>query len=217
MKYTARITLSLISVFVSSAEFFIESAINSYELIFNALMTILAWYVGGLVDKFVFLSQKDFLTKVYNRRFIDKRMPKMLKRAQRKNHPLCLFLIDVNNFKQLNDTYGHFVGDQVLEKVAKILLSYTNKKGIVARWGGDEFIIIAPYIDKSTAHEVSNQLKTVVDDWIDRKGFKEKEVSIGIAIGFAIFPNEAITFDKLLTASDKKMYMDKIYSKQIVK
>ncbi|TIH19207.1 sensor domain-containing diguanylate cyclase [Marinifilum sp. JC120] len=96
------------------------------------------------------MSQTDMLTGLYNRRKIDEILHHEFERFKRYKRPLSLILIDIDNFKKINDTYGHAVGDEVLIRFAEIILSSTRSLDSIGRWGGEEFIIVCP---ETTAHE----------------------------------------------------------------
>lgn len=92
-------------------------------------------------DKAKYFSEKDTLTGVYNRRFVEAIFPKLLAQVERKNEQLSLSIVDCNDFKPINDTYGHKIGDEVLITLSSLLAGEIRKSDIVARWGGDEFLI----------------------------------------------------------------------------
>lgn len=95
-------------------------------------------------DKLRELSSKDFLTNLLNRRAFLERLEQEMGRIRRKGDRFCLALIDIDDFKQINDTYGHEAGDKVLQNVSKTFVAFTRKQDIVARWGGEEFIFLLP-------------------------------------------------------------------------
>lgn len=212
MKYTGRITLLLISITASLSEHILGIESNSYEKLLDCLFAVIAWFVGGLYDKLTFLSNKDALTGNYNRRFIEKVIPRLLYKTKLKKEKLTVFIIDANNFKTLNDTYGHRTGDLVLKSLSSILMSNTRKKDMVARWGGDEFLIITLDTDKDSAQRLVERLNDAI---IREAGWAEStyKISLSVSIGFATFPEDASTFDELLSIADKNMYKIKYQNK----
>ncbi|TBL70904.1 GGDEF domain-containing protein [Paenibacillus thalictri] len=167
----------------------------------------ICWWMGGQYDKVKFYSEKDVLTGICNRRHVIQIFPKIIERIGKRDGILNLFLIDVDNFKKINDTYGHETGDKVLQYTSNILLSNTAKTDIVARWAGDEFLIISPYSDASsgdaTIHRIDHALK---------KLSAEMRFEVSVSIGVAMYPNDAKTLDALLHVADCNMY--EIKSKQ---
>lgn len=90
-------------------------------------------------------------------------LAKYSRRAKKKQHHIGIFVIDIDNFKQINDTYGHNRGDEVLQFISSILRSFTENEGIVIRWGGDEFVVIIPKfsqeIEQSLLHVIELETK----------------------------------------------------------
>lgn len=211
MKYTGRISLVALSLSVSLVEFVLGRDTNVSEFYFDFTFAVIAWYVGGLYDKSIFLSFNDSLTKVYNRRYADKVIPKLIRKAKIKQESVSVFSLDVNNFKSLNDTFGHQMGDRALKKLSHILLSNVRKEDMVFRWGGDEFLIVAPNTDKSFVNNLITQINHAVE--LEVKKFKNQDIKLGISIGYAEFPTDGQTFDEILSKADKKMYKVKITSK----
>ncbi|WP_081979036.1 GGDEF domain-containing protein [Heyndrickxia ginsengihumi] len=155
-------------------------------------------------------SEKDFLTSLYNRRFVDNFVPKILKKASSKTKKVSLLVIDVNHFKKLNDTFGHYKGDMALKKIAECLKKNIRSSDIVARWGGDEFLIIAPDMDKISAEAFSKEIERT---FFNEMGEEFKNI-IDLSIGQATFPDDAQTFDELLSLADNNMYTVK-YRKRL--
>ena len=110
------------------------------------------------------LAVTDCLTHIDNRRRLDKAMATENNRAKRFNRPYGIILIDIDHFKNVNDTYGHQVGDLVLVDIAKLLKRHTRKIDIVGRWGGEEFLIICPEIDKNSLLKLSENLRTSIEE-----------------------------------------------------
>lgn len=153
------------------------------------------------------LAYYDKLTGVANRTLFYKIAEKFLYSAKRQNSLLGLMFIDVDKFKRINDTYGHKVGDKVIIKVAQVLKKATRKNDIVARYGGDEFLILLNDI------ESIDDYKIVVSRIINSKNksiiFDGKEISISLSIGISFYPNSGDSIDELIVEADKSMYMAK--------
>lgn len=153
------------------------------------------------------LAYYDNLTGAANRTLFYEIAEKFLNNAKRKNNLLGLMFIDVDKFKSINDTYGHEAGDRVLLQVANILKEATRKNDIVARHGGDEFLILLPDVKSFKNFEViisrimSNKNKT-----IDYNG---NQVDLSFSIGASVYPYDGNSIDQLITAADKAMYAEK--------
>jgi diguanylate cyclase (GGDEF) domain len=153
------------------------------------------------------LAYYDHLTGVANRTLFYELAEKSLYHAERNNSILGLLFIDVNKFKSINDTYGHEAGDQVLVQVASILKKATRKNDVVARHGGDEFLILLQDIKTLKEHEI------VVSRILNSKGssvkYDEHEINISLSIGASFYPNDGNGIDQLIMAADRAMYVAK--------
>jgi diguanylate cyclase (GGDEF)-like protein len=153
------------------------------------------------------LAYYDKLTGVANRTLFYELADKFLHNAKRENKLLGLMFIDVDKFKGINDTYGHEIGDKVLIKVANILKEATRRNDIVARHGGDEFLILLPNIKSFHNYEVivsrifNNKNKSII--------FNGEEINVSLSIGIGFYPDAGDTIDKLIVAADKAMYIAK--------
>ena len=111
------------------------------------------------------LSQTDQLTKISNRRHLDTNLEKELKRANRFDSSLSLILVDIDFFKQINDSYGHQKGDEVLKVIAKILRRNSRDTDTVGRWGGEEFLLILSQSDIHQATDMADKLRCIISDY----------------------------------------------------
>ncbi|MBH3340617.1 histidine kinase N-terminal 7TM domain-containing diguanylate cyclase [Pseudomonas sp. UBA7530] len=149
----------------------------------------------------------DPLTGLYNRRYLDEFFDRELARAQRENLPLALALIDLDHFKQLNDEYGHLVGDDVLKSVAQHLLDNLRSTDAVFRIGGEEFLLILPGLNAQAAHarleSLRMQLASV--DHPTRMG----TMPVTLSAGIAVWPANGGQLDALLHAADIALYAAK--------
>lgn len=152
------------------------------------------------------LAMIDALTGLYNRRFAEQRLAAEVARSARKGHPLCIVLLDLNDFKFINDTYGHGVGDLVLQEFAASLSRAIRSGDLAVRMGGDEFLLILPECNLSQLRLVFDRLGQLEVSWQDRKIFMKysagwKEYTAG---------DEPET---MLAAADEALYANKRASK----
>jgi len=161
-----------------------------------------AWYyLGKIIKKYNQLSYKDPLTSLYNKRFFYEMLELNLRCAKRSNSRLGLLLIDIDNFKNLNDTYGHISGDRALCRIAEILQEEVRESDIVARWGGDEFAIILPNTDEEKAYTVAERLRVA----IERENIPHLTISVGI-----VSTTGDMLLDKLVCLADDALYKAKV-------
>ena len=131
---------------------------------------------GGLQEK----AYTDNLTGLYNRHFLQERLLVELGNAQRLRYPLCLAMLDIDHFKQINDTYGHLVGDSVLVKLAYLLKTNVRKGCVVARWGGEEFLVVFPRLELEAVAFTMGRFREKVYQTIEIEG-RCISVSVGVA------------------------------------
>src|SRR5208283_4418554 len=125
------------------------------------------------------LSTTDILTRTYNRLAFNDFLDAELQRAQRYKSGMSIIMFDVDHFKNVNDTYGHLVGDEVLKALVQVVQFSVRKVDILARWGGEEFMILVPESTAETAHELAERLRKEIES----HDFSTKEkitVSIGV-------------------------------------
>ncbi|MBL4953078.1 GGDEF domain-containing protein [Neobacillus sp. YIM B02564] len=209
MKRTGRfVTFTLVLCINSIYMYFYylrDGFLSKMEIFGLPIMLLTAWYFGKQYDKAKYYSEKDPLTGVYNRRIIEPFFLRITSLAERNRQTVGFFLIDVDNFKQINDNFGHQKGDELLKLLANLLVNCLRKSDIVARWGGDEFILICPNLKNYEGiDEIINRIHA------NLKTISLSEVEVSISIGAAIYPTEGKTIDKLLSMADKKMYNMKI-------
>jgi len=148
------------------------------------------------------LAVTDSLTGIANRRAFDRALERELVRARHYGYPLALVMIDVDSFKQYNDTYGHLAGDQRLRAVARLLTQCVREIDFVARYGGEEFVIILPDTNRQQALQVAEQIRRSAE--AEYTGSLNGQVIPGytLSMGVAVFPEDAQTPAELLLAAD---------------
>jgi diguanylate cyclase (GGDEF)-like protein len=150
------------------------------------------------------LALHDHLTGLPNRRLYQDRLTSALERARRSNAHAALLVVDLDRFKQVNDTMGHHVGDLVLQRVATMFSARVRRSDTVARTGGDEFsIILEDPTCREDAIHVGESLKQLLNEPLQLGDY---EVRIGASVGIALFPEDARDMEQLCIAADLRMY-----------
>ncbi|MFO1463396.1 MAG: diguanylate cyclase [bacterium] len=154
------------------------------------------------------LSLIDDLTQVYNRRHFQKILEMEFKRAKRFNRPLSLLMVDVDHFKEFNDTFGHLEGDRVLAELAAVLAENLREVDTVARYGGEEFSVILPNTALSDAHQVALKLRDLVGKMHAVQG-RPASQQVTVSIGAAAFDAGTESLEDLITHADVALYKAK--------
>jgi len=150
------------------------------------------------------LAMHDQLTKLYNRHFLMDIGPIKIQEAKRHAVPVSFFMIDLDYFKEINDTYGHAMGDEVLKKVAMTLDELSRDEDLCARFGGEEFVMILSHCGHEDAINKAELIRVAIAD------IKIKDISITASIGVATREqNDDADFDSLFVAADKAVYKAK--------
>ena len=155
------------------------------------------------------LAVTDPLTGLYNRRYFDIHMQSRLEEASQTNKPLGLLMIDIDHFKTVNDSHGHAVGDQVLAEVARRVLNSVRNFDLVARLGGEEFVVVMPGTDKGFAMTVAERLRRSIADTPIPAAIPSGTLNVTISIGAAVVEHGELSAGKLLEAADEAMYKAK--------
>jgi diguanylate cyclase (GGDEF)-like protein len=158
------------------------------------------------------LAVRDALTGLYNRRELHRFLDYELIKSRRYNHPFSLLMMDIDNFKEINDRFGHRTGDEVLQHVAQALLGNTRGCDLVSRYGGDEFIIVLPETPADQAlfgaERIRKKLAEIVIKVKDQNGLSE-EIDISLSIGVAEYPFDSESAEELIDLADKALYQAK--------
>ncbi len=167
-------------------------------------------------EKLKYMVAHDSLTGLYSRREMKLRLTDEIERASRYKHPLSVFMLDLDHFKHVNDSYGHLVGDQVLGNFAKLLKNSIRTSDYAARYGGEEFVVVLPEAPLAKAEELAERLRKLIADCSFPVKI-DKELKITVSIGIATFPEHAQTTKDLLEAVDSAMYAAKEAGRNQVK
>ena len=152
------------------------------------------------------LAYRDSLTGLYNHRYFQEQLVHEVERAQRYGHQLSVLMLDVDRFKQVNDTYGHLMGDTLLSYVAQLISAKVRSSDMAARYGGDEFAVILPETGQETAIAVAEKLRKAVSAGRHWQGALLGNLGVGICFGVASFPDDGRTADDLLVCADRRLY-----------
>ncbi|WML43080.1 GGDEF domain-containing protein [Neobacillus sp. PS3-40] len=205
MKYSGRIVGSLGLFLLHSVYifyyYFRDNSVEPLDLYSYPFLVFFGYWAGKQYDKVRFYSEKDELTGIYNRRFVMNTYDKIFSFAERANSKLFILVVDCDSFKTINDTYGHHKGDMVLIKISELLVESTRKSDIVARWGGDEFLVIGHYNGEAGLETVLNRLEKKLENLSD-----QVKIPVKASIGSAIYPNDSMDLFELLKKADGQMY-----------
>ncbi|MDU0353132.1 GGDEF domain-containing protein [Paraglaciecola aquimarina] len=152
------------------------------------------------------------MTDLYNRAAFDHRLEDFEADFHRYGRSYALILFDINDFKSINDTHGHAVGDIILQQVAQRLLMFNRASDFVCRYGGDEFILITPNITRlELLSEIIENKRAIINDKYALKSPSNEliYIDVSIAIGGAIRSLDAVTSQALIEVADGNMYLDK--------
>lgn len=159
-------------------------------------------------DKLVERANTDSLTNLYNHRHFQERLSVELSRAERFGRPVSVIMLDIDNFKTLNDTHGHPVGDIVLKDVARILSAEVRDIDVVARYGGEEFALVLPETALEEAQIAAERVRLAVQRHCFTGGDGET-ISVTISLGVAQYPIHSVEREGLIMAADLAMYQAK--------
>jgi len=155
-----------------------------------------------------YLALHDYLTGLPNRRLFQDRLQETLEHARRSGNQAALLVVDLDQFKQVNDTLGHHVGDLVLQRVASLFLARVRRTDTVTRTGGDEFsIILSEPTSRERATTVVRSLLKILSEPIELD--EGQRVKIGASVGIAVFPDDATDLQALCIEADLRMYDSK--------
>lgn len=158
------------------------------------------------------MARKDGLTGLFNRKYLQDKLQSLARISQVSNQPLTIALFDIDNFKSINDRYGHSFGDEVICAVAKLSNSYAQKySGIAARYGGEEFVIVFPGLDLKRVHDIIHEFHQELTHIVLM--YHEKQVKFNISVGISTLPYIANSPEDLLLRADNAMYYAKQHGK----
>jgi diguanylate cyclase (GGDEF)-like protein len=152
------------------------------------------------------MAYRDPLTGLWNRRYFEERLKEELSRAERAGINRCftVVIVDLNGFKEINDQYGHLVGDELLKWVGNFLMTHLRAHDVACRTGGDEFMLLLPDLSATDAVHVIARLRAQFC-----QANLDRVIPVGLSIGSASWPEVSKSCDTLLARADADMYKDK--------
>lgn len=159
-------------------------------------------------EQIAFLSYHDKLTSLYNRAYVDKWLEEVL---SEEDYPLSVIMADLNGLKLTNDVFGHFQGDKLLISLGKVLLQSTRKSDIIARWGGDEFLILLPGSDRAACQKVAER---ITENCKLQEGLPTE---LSVSLGMATQKTPDKTIFNFLGIAENRMYSDKLHKRKEVR
>ena len=157
-------------------------------------------------ERFRKLAMRDLLTGLYNRNHFNETIAQDIKRAKRYHEQLSIIIIDIDNFKKINDTYGHLHGDGVIKECAAILKNSVRSSDFLCRYGGDEFVIVTPKAECRKNEELIGRIHKHLDEW--NREYATFDYRLSFSIGCANW-KEGRNLSDVLHEADLSMYEDK--------
>jgi len=182
---------------------FQEGDIESLEAVADICAT--AIQNAHYVERVKQLAYLDGLTGIFNRRFFELRVVEEIDRARRFNSGMAIVMVDIDQFKRLNDEFGHLLGDEVLRQVSSVFHQQLRKIDVVCRFGGEEFAILLSQTNPQHALAVAEKLRRLVESW----QFPGVPRPVTISAGVATFPDHGTARDELVKSADAGLYAAK--------
>jgi len=151
------------------------------------------------------LSMTDPLTGLYNRRYLMERFEEEVERARRYVFPMACVMVDIDDFKQINDTYGHLQGDQILQQIAILMKNSNRVVDILARYGGEEFLLILPQTNLGGAEVVAERFRQLIADTHLIQSDPDRRITVSLGASELVYAGED-TKEELLRRADKALY-----------
>jgi diguanylate cyclase (GGDEF)-like protein len=157
-------------------------------------------------------SLTDPLTGLPNTRFMFVHLARELARAERLDTEVSLLVMDLDGFKEINDSHGHHIGDKALREVARVLRNGIRPYDICVRYAGDEFVVVLSGCGAAEAEQKQRELQRAIEE-IPFEVRPGKIVQLGSSFGYAVFPRDGQAYETLLSTADRRMYQDKALRK----
>ena len=155
------------------------------------------------------LTVIDELTGLYNFRYFGNKLSDEIRRADRYHQPLSILMVDVDHFKQINDTQGHQTGNIILQEIVSLIKRSVRDVDIVARYGGEEFVVLLPQTEMKNATIIAERMRRTIEKSYFTNSQGQRDIRATVSIGVAIYPDENISSEQLMEKVDKAMYYSK--------
>ncbi|MBE0433924.1 GGDEF domain-containing protein [candidate division WOR-3 bacterium] len=162
-------------------------------------------YVRKSRKRLASLAHADKLTGLHNRQYFDQAAPGELQKMEVAKRPLSILFIDLDHFKKINDEHGHRKGDDVLRAVAWLVQKACRKTDLVARYGGEEIVVVLPNTARADAQKVAEEIRAIIEDQTKTM----LSIPVTVSIGAAVFPDDGRTFAEVLERADQALYKAK--------
>ncbi len=171
--------------------------------------TIFKYIAGGNIeaayhDEIYRLTTMDGLTQVFNRRYFEETLERELARCNRYGRALSLVMLDIDHFKQVNDSYGHLAGDHVLKSVASSIKTRIRREDVLARYGGEEFSILLPEVDLKGAVTLAEKTRKLIEK--TKFEFDAQQIDVTVSCGVAALGEQLMEAPDLVRLADQKLY-----------
>ena len=204
-------TLGVLVLDSARAGAFSESDSEALESVADICAT--AIQNAHYVERVKQLAYLDGLTGIFNRRFFELRIEEEVERARRFDSGMAVIMVDIDQFKRLNDEFGHLLGDEVLRQVSSIFSQQLRKIDVVCRYGGEEFAILLSQTNLQHAMGVAEKLRKLIESW----QFPGVPRPVTISAGVATCPDHGVTRDQLVKAADAGLYASKVAGRNCVR
>ena len=196
-------TLGVLTLHSSERDAFRESELQSLESVADICANSIQ--NAHFVERVKQLAYLDGLTGIFNRRFFELRIMEEIERARRYGSGMAVIMVDIDQFKCLNDEFGHLLGDEVLRQVSSLFHRQLRKIDVVCRYGGEEFAILLTQTNAQQAMTIAEKLRRTIEKW----QFPGVPRTVTISAGVAAFPTHGTTRDEMIRAADTGLYVAK--------
>jgi len=183
--------------------FYSQQLSNIIGIWFVVIFCLFGFICGHVIQTFYTMAHRDQLTDLWNRRYFYIKLGQAVNQFKRTKAPLCIALLDIDDFKTINDVYGHLVGDAVLKEVALVLKKSTRDIDVVVRFGGDEFAIILAETDLESAAAIAERVRETIQG---STNCCQTTISVGVLL---IHPEIEIKVEKIIKLVDETLYKAK--------
>ncbi len=207
---------------VASHEALIMGLFNGL-MSFGLILFLMSIFFGAIViserglreknEKLKNIANIDPLTELFNRRGLTQFVKKTMDDAVNNETPFCIIICDIDDFKAINDTYGHSCGDYVLQRIAETIKEHTRHNDCICRWGGEEILILLTSCEYDMALRVAEKLRVKMENLV--MNYNSEEIRFTMTFGIAEYSKE-LSFDELVDRADEKLYEGKRAGKNIV-